>query len=39
MSQRWVERTMPTKQAVLGASGDLLAPYLQRPVTEEEECV
>lgn len=38
LSPRYVELDDAHEQAALGALADLLAPYLQGPVTDEEEC-
>jgi hypothetical protein len=38
MSPRYVDLDDAHEQAALGALADLLAPYLQGPVTDEEEC-
>ena len=37
-SPRYLELDDAHEQAALGALADLLAPYLNRPATDEEEC-
>jgi hypothetical protein len=38
LSPRYVELDNAHEQAALGALADLLAPYLQGPITDEEDC-